>query len=220
MNRLNILVVAACSLLLYTSKVQAKDGLSRETDGGVLSSLKKTKPSTDLLSDMPELVEVRIRHGDSLYELAKWSNTQIDIIESLNGVDTNDELTVGGGLLLPMTKTEQVEFKNKRSLSVESKRERYLLRHGGLSQLKSHRLKQGQTVWRIARESGGIPLWLVQSYNPEVDLNRVQVGQSIVIPVLGSTSNMTDPDSPIEPTDQMDVEGEFDDVDIDEEFGC
>tara|TARA_B100001093_G_scaffold457672_1_gene469532 strand:- start:173 stop:835 length:663 start_codon:yes stop_codon:yes gene_type:complete len=220
MNRLNILVVSACSLLLYTSKVQAEDGLGSEPDMGTVSELMTSSGETGALSDMPELVEVKIRHGDSLYDLAKWSNTQIDIIENLNGVDTHDQLAVGGGLLLPMTKIEQAEFHTKRMAALAQRRDGYLKRYGGLNRLKSHEVKQGQTVWRIARESGGVPLWLVQSYNPNLDLSRVQVGQTIVIPIIGASASVNDLDIEEEKDMEPAVDGVLDEGEFDEESGC
>ena len=215
MNRLNILVVAACFLLIYASKVQAEVHTDTAIDMGISANEKTTESESELFSNMPDLVEVKIRHGDSLYDLARWSNTQIDIVESLNGVDTNDQLVVGGGLLLPMTKVEHKAFKAKRERFETQRRVRFLKRNGPLRRLKSHRVKQGQTVWRIARDHGRLPVWLVQSYNPDVNLNRVRVGQVILIPIIGDEAENAD-----ETTGDFTDDNYLDSSAIDEEEGC
>lgn len=42
----------------------------------------------------------------------------------------------------------------------------------------------GDSATSIAREQMGIPLWLLQTYNPSVNLDRIRPGQELMVPVV------------------------------------
>ena len=45
-------------------------------------------------------------------------------------------------------------------------------------------VRTGDSATSIAREQMGIPLWLLQTYNPDADLDRLRPGQELMVPVL------------------------------------
>jgi membrane-bound lytic murein transglycosylase D len=45
-------------------------------------------------------------------------------------------------------------------------------------------IKKGVTVWEICNEIYDIPLWLLRSYNPDVDLENLYRGGKLSIPVV------------------------------------
>ena len=137
--------------------------------------------------EVPALVEITVQAGETLYDLARWSRVEIESLEALNGIQMNDGLKAGRTLVLPLTKSDKVRLDRARGKALERRKTRYLARRGGLVEVKAYRIRTGDTVWGVARRSGRLPMWLVKLYNPKVNLNRVKIGQSLQLPVLGDT---------------------------------
>jgi membrane-bound lytic murein transglycosylase D len=48
----------------------------------------------------------------------------------------------------------------------------------------TRKLKKGETLWEICNNVYSIPLWLLNNYNPDTNINTVSAGTSINIPIL------------------------------------
>jgi membrane-bound lytic murein transglycosylase D len=42
--------------------------------------------------------------------------------------------------------------------------------------------RRGDSLWSVTRRSAGMPTWLVQQYNPDVDFSNLHPGTQIVLP--------------------------------------
>ncbi len=135
--------------------------------------------------EMPELVSIRVRHGESLYDIARWAGVTVEDIEALNGIDLHRGLTAGEVLELALTEDEQATFEKRRSRFAERRRDKYLKRRGGLVEVRDHRVRTGETLWGLARANGRIPMWLLASFNEGRDLDEVGIGDTVRIPVVG-----------------------------------
>jgi hypothetical protein len=60
----------------------------------------------------------------------------------------------------------------------------YLAARGGTVATDFHAVRTGETAWSIARDMQGIPVWVLEAYNPSVDLDALRPGQSLMVPVL------------------------------------
>jgi hypothetical protein len=45
-------------------------------------------------------------------------------------------------------------------------------------------VRTGESAWSIAREQQGIPVWLLESYNPQVDLESLRPGDTLRVPII------------------------------------
>ena len=81
----------------------------------------------------------------------------------------------------------QTSFIQSRDTFHDRRKTRYLNRRGGLAEVREYRVRTGDTVWNIAKDHGDLPLWLVRSYNPGVDLNRVRIGDTLSVPIMGDS---------------------------------
>ena len=146
--------------------------------------------------EVPELVEIRVQHGESLYDLARWSRVDVEAIEEINGIDLGHPLSGGQRLILPLTDMQLNRLQSARQAFAEQRKDDYLHRRGGLVEVHSYRMKTGDTVWSVSRRHGNLPTWLVKAFNPALDLNRVRIGQRVQLPVVG---DMLVPDEPCAP---------------------
>ena len=189
MEHLKVLILCTCTLMsLRIMLKRVNDPTVGSADAGIgpFTEIDALLPTVLLAgTETPQLVEVSIEYGDGLEAIARWANTEASIVESLNGIDESEAIDAGHPLLLPMTASEASAFKAARARASELRNDRYIRKRGGLAGFKQHEMVRGETVWGIARRHGKLPLWLIQSLNPELDLNRVKVGAIVILPLLG-----------------------------------
>ncbi len=133
----------------------------------------------------PDEVEILVRYGESLYDLARWSGLQVEDIEDGNDIDVNEPLQHGQPLVLPIDELAAATLEKRREGFAERRQKRYLKRRGGLVEVKSHRVRTNDSAWIIARDNGRMPLWLLAAYNPGRDLDRLSIGDTLKVPVTG-----------------------------------
>ena len=170
-----------------------------------------THRSSLLDLDIPDMVEIHVRPGESLYDIARWSEVRMEALEQLNGIDLAHGLQGGQALVIPMTQAVQTQFVQSRTSFHDRRKTRYLQRRGGLSEVREYRVRTGDTVWNIAKEHGDIPLWLVKAYNPETDLNRVRIGDILSVPIVEDSVDTLDEES-IDTDESAHLDDEFEDI--------
>ena len=49
-------------------------------------------------------------------------------------------------------------------------------------------VRRGDSLWSIAQRYAGVPVWLLQQYNPDLDLAELRAGSQLVVPKLESSA--------------------------------
>jgi hypothetical protein len=130
-------------------------------------------------------VSIEVRSGESLVLLADFAHVRAEDVADLNGIDVKEAILPGQTLEVPATNAE--DFTARRDAWLAGKVERYLSRRGGVVGLSDRRVGTGDTAWSIAREQGRVPMWIVEYYNPNVDLDRLGIGDQLTLPVFADT---------------------------------
>ena len=52
------------------------------------------------------------------------------------------------------------------------------------------------SAWAVAQKGYGFPVWLLEAYNPSVDLDRLRPGQELMVPVLADIVVDAGPETP------------------------
>jgi LysM repeat protein len=133
----------------------------------------------------PPSVSIDVRSGESLVLLADFAHVRAEDVADLNGVDLKDAIVPGQTLKVPTA--DAADFAARRDAWLAGKVERYLSRRGGVVGLSDRRVGTGDTAWSIAREQGRVPMWIVEYYNPNVDLDRLGIGDKLTLPVFADT---------------------------------
>ena len=133
----------------------------------------------------PPSVSVEVRSGESLVLLADFAHVRAEDVADLNGIDVKGAIVPGQTLRVPTTDAD--DFTARRDAWLAGKVERYLSRRGGVVGLADRRVGTGDTAWSIAREQGRVPMWIVEYYNPDVDLDRLGIGDPLTLPVFADT---------------------------------
>jgi hypothetical protein len=139
-----------------------------------------------------ELVAVEVRHGETLIQLAEWTGVPAEEIAANSGLKVQSTIYAGQELWLPISEEKAQELERTRNLYEDGHLDRWLARHGGLLAVSPVALGTRDTVWALARDSGGLPLWVVQAFNRGRDLDRLSIGDEIYMPVVGNMITVTD----------------------------
>jgi hypothetical protein len=51
----------------------------------------------------------------------------------------------------------------------------------------------GDTVWGVAVQDAGLPFWVVELFNRDIDLNSLGIGDEIYLPILGDNVSGIEP---------------------------
>ena len=130
-------------------------------------------------------VSITVRSGESLVLLADFANVRAEDIADLNGIGVKDAIVPGQ--TLRVLAVDEADFTARRDTWLAGKVERYLSRRGGVVGLADRRVGTGDTAWSIAREQGRVPMWIVEYYNPDTDLDRLGIGDQLTLPVFADT---------------------------------
>lgn len=144
------------------------------------------EPSAPILAGLPG-AEITLRHGESLVLIADWTGVTSEELAELNGIDVTDFLVAGQELSVPLHVVSLDQLQESRDAALDRRLERYLRGRGGLAGVDTHRVRTGETAWSIARDRHGLPTWVLAAYNPDVDLDRLRIGDSLQVPVLADT---------------------------------
>lgn len=126
---------------------------------------------------------IRIQAAETLGHYAEWSGSSVKRLRELNRLGDRRPLVVGRQLRLELAKTARADFERQRLAHHRNLQASYFERHRIVG-LRQHRVGGGDSLWRLATATYGIPLWLLRQYNPDVALDTVlSLGGVIAIPV-------------------------------------
>jgi len=139
---------------------------------------------TDMLGDrVAENNTIEIQASETLGHYADWLGLVSADIRRLNKMPSSQPVVIGRRL--------QVEFSKVRAAEVELKRRQYHLeeqqeffRQYRIENVDEYKVAKNDNIANLARRKYSVPMWLLQQYNPELNFRQVQIGQTVVFPVL------------------------------------
>jgi len=138
---------------------------------------KKIPPEEEKLSSE----YIRVLSEETLGHFADWLKVPTHELRRLNKIQYRENIHLGQRI--------KVVYQNVTKQAFEEQRNEY---HTGLQEdfwnnykvasSRTYTVRKGQSVWTLAYEIHAIPIWLLQQYNPEVDLSKLHAGENLVIP--------------------------------------
>ena len=120
----------------------------------------------------------------------------METVAEASAVPLDDALQVGAEVRIPGDDTMRGRVESARDAHHRRRAQGYLASRGGAEGTETYTVRTGDTAWSIARDEAGVPLWLVESYNPSVDLDALRPGQRLMLPVIAdTTADAATPDS-------------------------
>jgi membrane-bound lytic murein transglycosylase D len=124
---------------------------------------------------------IEILAAETLGHYADWLNVRAQRLRDINQLDYSRPVVVGRRIALDFSQVSAAEFTAQRVAHHRGMQEAFFVRYR-VTDTTEHKLKEGESVWRLAQKHYKVPVWLLLQYNPDLDFGRVQTGMRIVFP--------------------------------------
>jgi len=122
-----------------------------------------------------------VRPEETLGHFADWLGVRTQRLRDLNGLHYGDALGIGKRVRLDFSKVDHAAFETRR-LDHHRSLQMAFFDDFAVAGTQPHVMRRGETLWKISRGKYDVPVWLIQQYNPSLDVNSLQPGMRIHIP--------------------------------------
>lgn len=126
---------------------------------------------------------IEIQASETLGHYADWLGIRAWDIRRLNNMAFRDPVIIGKRLSLDFSRINIAEFELKRREFHSSLQGEFFSNYR-IQDVEQYQVRRNDNIGRIARNDYSTPIWLLRQYNPDLDFNRIQIGQEIVFPLL------------------------------------
>jgi membrane-bound lytic murein transglycosylase D len=126
---------------------------------------------------------VEVQAAETLGHFAGWLRQKVERLRVLNRLREGQALALGQRLRLDFSQVPAEAFERERTGYHRAMQEEFFAAHR-ITGACDHRVRPGESVWRLAQNTYGVPLWLLRQHNPDLDLEAVQPGATVVIPLI------------------------------------
>lgn len=124
---------------------------------------------------------IRVVAAETLGHYADWAGVSASRLRALNRLRGGQAVLVGRKLKLDLSKATAAQFEQKRRDYHYALQANFFESHRILG-TEIHVVRRGDSLWSISQHYAGVPTWLLQQYNPDVDLGDLRPGAQIVVP--------------------------------------
>lgn len=169
----------------------------RSGDGVDLPGVDEVPPASSIIASIDEeeaeaeahaptgpTARFTLRRGETLAHYARWSGLAVEDIAHASDLDLDGIYPVGTEVVVPVGGSELSALTAARDAHHTARAEAYLASRGGSRGSTFIAVRTGDTAWSIAKDNEDIPVWLLETYNPAVDLERLRPGQELMVPML------------------------------------
>ena len=176
--------------------IVAVDDVAADADVAVEVQPSEDKAPTDdatyVRGEVEPLVAYTLRRGETLDHFARWSELPVEIIAEASAVSLTATLDVGTIVQVPADHARRSRIEQARDAHHLRRAEGYLESRGGASATRFYVVKTGDTAWSIARRQGDVPVWLVEAFNPSMNLDALRPGEVLMLPILADMEQPMD----------------------------
>ncbi|MBX2801608.1 MAG: LysM peptidoglycan-binding domain-containing protein [Myxococcales bacterium] len=133
-----------------------------------------------------------LRRGETLDHFARWAELPVETIAHASSLPLDAPLPVGTEIVVPASHERRGHIEHARDAHHLRRVEGYLASRGGTVGTEFYVVRTGDSAWTIAKLNGDLPVWLVESFNPSIDVEHLRPGQALMLPLLADTID-TDP---------------------------
>tara|TARA_B110000858_G_scaffold198436_1_gene264993 strand:+ start:41038 stop:43140 length:2103 start_codon:yes stop_codon:yes gene_type:complete len=126
---------------------------------------------------------VEVQASETLGHFADWLDIRAWDVRRLNNMAFSDPVIVGKRLSLDFSRVNIAEFELKRR-EFHSTLQQEFFSNYRIQGVEQYQIKRNDNIGVIARNRYSTPIWLLRQYNPELDFNRIQIGQKIAFPLV------------------------------------
>jgi membrane-bound lytic murein transglycosylase D len=123
---------------------------------------------------------IAVLGAENLGQLARWLGVDIARLRQLNHLKPKAPLVMGRRLKVELRGVNAADFERERTTWHRALQAAYFTQYRIVG-TDRHQLRVGESLWSLTRQHG-VPVWLLQQYNPDLDFGTIKVGMEIVLP--------------------------------------
>jgi membrane-bound lytic murein transglycosylase D len=123
---------------------------------------------------------IAVLGAENLGQLARWLGVDIARLRQLNRLKPTAPLVMGRRLKVELRGVTAGDFERDRTTWHRALQAAYFTQYRIVG-TDRHQMRLGESLWSLTRQHG-VPGWLLQQYNPDLDFGTVKVGMEIVMP--------------------------------------
>jgi membrane-bound lytic murein transglycosylase D len=124
---------------------------------------------------------IRVAPEETLGHFADWLAVPTAELRALNQLKSKSQVLIGQRLKLVFRKVPHEEFEQRRRTYHQQLQASYFASHRILG-TEVHIARSGDSLWTLTQHGAQLPVWLLQQYNPDVDLTQLHAGVQLVMP--------------------------------------
>ena len=124
---------------------------------------------------------IRVAPDETLGHFADWLAVPVADLRALNQLSAKSPVLIGQRLKLGFRKVRHEEFEQRRRAYHQGLQASYFATHRILG-TEIHIARSGDSLWTLTQHGAQVPVWLLQQYNPDVDLTQLHAGVQLVMP--------------------------------------
>src|SRR5579862_9432929 len=124
---------------------------------------------------------IRVAAEETLGHYADWLGVSAARLRDLNHLKFHTPVRIGARLRLDFKSATHEDFESRRRTYHEQLQAAYFAAHRIVG-TEVHIVRPGDSMWTLIQHAGSLPVWLLQQYNPDMDLADLHPGAQIVMP--------------------------------------
>jgi len=124
---------------------------------------------------------IRVAAAETLGHYADWLGLTAARLRQLNHMSFGRPVLIGHKLKLDFARVSREDFESKRREYHQNLQAAYFAANR-ITGTEVYIVRGGDKLWNLTQRFGQLPIWLVQQYNPDVDLADLHPGTQIVMP--------------------------------------
>jgi membrane-bound lytic murein transglycosylase D len=130
---------------------------------------------------------IKVATVETLGHYADWLDTTAQRLRTINHLPFKRQVLIGHKIKLEFVKVSREDFEQKRREYHRTQQADYFAAHRIIG-TEVYIARRGDSGWTITKRNTELPLWLLQQYNPDLDLSELHPGTQIVEPKVEQVS--------------------------------
>jgi len=178
---------ASGALAEKLQKDQPKTLLRKESKTTPLAETERIAKPTEK-PEKPFFGTIFVQPEETLGHYADWAGVPTQVLRNLNRLRYGQDIHLHQEIKLVFNGISEKEFHRKR-MEYHRGIEEDFFTSFAVESVLVHKIKSGENIWYLCNQVYEIPYWLVRKYNPNKNLERLNSGDELFIPVVGAIEN-------------------------------
>jgi membrane-bound lytic murein transglycosylase D len=128
---------------------------------------------------------IRVAAAETLGHYAEWLGVAAGRLRQVNKMKFAKPVLIGHRIKLEFGRVSREDFETKRREYHVELQATYFAEHRIIG-TEVYIVRRGDALWNVTQRFDQLPIWLLQQYNPDVDLADLRPGTQIVMPRVES----------------------------------